>query len=615
MRTLVRRSFLLRLGLLALLAAFVGVIFANAMWLRGVRVDLTSDHLYSLSPGTQKIIEGLHRPVHLTLYFSRHATRDLPQLRSYEQRVRELLQEMVSRSHGRLHLSVVDPVPYSDDEDRALGGGLTAMPGGSNGERVFFGLAGRTASGTELSIPFFDPGQEAFLEYNITRLVYELDAPSKPRIGILSTLPIDGSAISGTPPWAVMRQLHQLFDVHMLDPNDPSQINDKLSVLMIVHPKNLSDDELYAIDQYVMHGGHLAVFVDPDAEMDALPVGSLAGTVAGSSSDLPRLFRAWGVEFDPNRVVLDRSLSLSISLGGNSAPVRDFAVLGLGAQELNHRDVITASLQNIDVSSSGYFELVRHTNSRLFPLVQTSGEAMPVSADRVRDTADPTELYKDYRPTGEHYVIAARLRGQFQSAFPNRTGPHHLDRMREPGQVILVADTDLLSDRLWVRRTPFLGEQLLSAFANNGDFVANILDNLGGSSALLSVRGHAISQRPFTRVQGLRRAADVKFHNREKALEDELAATEQELAKLQPDKSGTAAPDNKVKQQLEKALKRKLSIRRQLREVQHQLDAEIDTLGTRVKAFNILLMPLLVMLFGMLYGWLRQRRSGKRDAT
>ncbi|MBB6183813.1 GldG family protein [Oleiagrimonas soli] len=614
MRTLVRRSFLLRLGLVALAALFIAIVFSSTLWMRGVRVDLTSDHLYSLSPGTQQILDGLHRPVRLTLYFSRHATRDLPQLRSYEQRVRELLQEMVMRSHGRVHLSVVDPVPYSDDEDRALGAGLTAMPGGSNGERVFFGLAGRTASGVELSIPFFDPNQEAFLEYNITRLVYELDVPNKPRIGILSTLPIDGSAISGTQPWAVMRQLHQLFDVHMLDANDPSQINDKLSVLMIVHPKDLSDDELYAIDQYVMHGGHLAVFVDPDAEMDALPVGSLAGTAAGSSSNLPRLFRAWGVVYDPDRVVLDRARALTISLGDNSAPVRDFAVLGLGSRDLNHRDVITASLQNIDVSSSGYFELARNTDSRLFPLVQSSGEAMPVSADRVRDTADPTELYQDYRPTGEHYVIAARLRGQFQSAFPQRKGPGHLDRMAKPGQVILVADTDLLSDRLWVRRTPFLGEQLLSAFASNGDFVANILDNLGGSSALLSIRGRAISQRPFTRVQGLRRAADVKFHNREKALENELAATEQELAKLQPDKNA-AQPDQKVKVQLEKALKRKLSIRRQLRDVQHQLDAEIDALGMRVKAVNILLMPLLVMLFGLLYGLLRQRRSGKRNAT
>ncbi len=615
MARLVRRSFLLRLALFALAALFMTLVLVSGMWVRGAREDLTSDHLYSLSPGTVQILDKLHRPVRLTLYFSRHATRDLPQLRSYEQRVRELLQEMVMRSHGHVHLSVVDPVPYSDDEDRALGAGLTAMPGGSNGERVFFGLAGRTASGSELSIPFFDPGQEAFLEYNVARLIYELDAPRKPRVGIVSTLPIDGSPIGNTPPWAVMRQLHQLFDVQMLDPDNPSLISNKLDVLMLVHPRGLSDDELYAIDQYVMHGGHLVVFVDPEAEMDALPVGSITGSAAGTRSDLPRLFKAWGVVFDPDRVLLDRARAMSISLGGDSSPVRDFAVLGLGPQDLNHHDVITASLQNIDVSTSGYFELARHTTSRLVPLLQSSGEAMPTSAERVRDAADPTELYKDYKPTGEHYVIAARLRGRFRSAFPQRQGPGHLDRMAKPGDVVLVADTDLLSDRLWVRRTPFLGEHLLSAFANNGDFVANILDNLGGSSALLSIRGRAISQRPFTRVQALRRAADVKFRNREQALENELAATEQQLAKLQPEKGAASAPDTQVKQELEKALKRKLAIRRQLRDVQHQLDAEIDALGMRVKAVNILLVPLLVTLFGLFFSWRRQRRSGQRDAT
>jgi ABC-type uncharacterized transport system involved in gliding motility auxiliary subunit len=187
--------------------------------------------------------------------------------------------------------------------------------------------------------------------------------------------------------------------------------------------------------------------------------------------------------------------------------------------------------------------------------------------------------------------------------------------MKHSGEVVLVADTDLLSDRLWVRRTPFLGEQLLSAFANNGDFVANILDNLGGSSALLSIRGRAISQRPFTRVQALRRAADVKFRDKEKSLENELAATEQQLAKLQPAKAADAHPDAKAKKQLEQALKRKLSIRHQLREVQHQLNAEIDALGMRVKAFNLLFMPLLVMALGIAYGWRRQRRSGRKDGT
>jgi len=362
----------------------------------------------------------------------------------------------------------------------------------------------------------------------------------------------------------------------------------------------------------VLHGGHLVVFVDPDAEMDALPVGAVAGSVAGSHSDLPRLFNAWGVEFDPDEVVLDRSRALSIAMRSSSTPVRHPAMLGLTSDNINHHDVITASLRQIDVSSSGHFELAPHTDSRLEPLVQTSGDAMLVPSSRVRLTADPTALFENYQPSGEHYVIAARLRGVFHTAFPGLSGPDHLQQARKSNEIILVADTDILSNRMWVQPTPFLGETLLSAFAGNGDFIANIVDYLSGSSALISIRGRATSQRPFTRVEAMRRAADEKFRTKERALEQELIATEKRLAKLQPGKAGSTANDSEQRKALDRNLKRKLSIRKQLREVQHQLDAEIDALGTRLKLVNILLIPFLLMLIGIRYGTWRTRRARSR---
>lgn len=610
MRTATYRSLLAVLGLCVLAVAFVAAVVASSQWTRAPRIDLTEDGLYTLSPGTLKIIGHLRQPIRLTLYFSGHATRDLPKLRSYEQRVEEMLHEMVARARGRIQLEVVDPVPYSDNEDRAFGAGLTAMPGGSNGERVFFGLAGRNARGTQLSIPFFDPKEEAFLEYNITKLLYELNMTHKPRVDILSSLPIDGDPVTGTPPWAVMRQLHQLFDIHMLDASHVEHIDGQTRALLVIHPKDLPTAALFAIDQYVLHGGHLVVFVDPDAEMDARPVGAVAGSIAGSHSDLPRLFQAWGVQFDPRSVVLDRSRALSIALPGGTRPVRHPAMLGLTSDNINHHDVITASLRNIDVSTSGYFELERHTHSRLEPLVQTSGDAMVVPARRVRLTVDPTTLFENYQPSGEHYVIAARLRGVFHTAFPARDGPGDLQEATKSNEIILVADTDILSNRLWVQTTPFLGEQLLSAFADNGDFVANIVDYLSGSSALISIRGRATSQRPFTRVVAMRRAASEKFRTKEGALEKELIATEHRLAKLQPGKAGTEqAKDSNTRKELDRNLKRKLALRKQLREVQHQLNAEIDALGVRLKLVNIVLVPLLLMLLGIGYGTWRAHRA------
>jgi ABC-type uncharacterized transport system involved in gliding motility auxiliary subunit len=627
-RLSVNRRTVLIASLALLVLLFVALALASSRWLRGARVDLTADHLYTLTPGTLHIVDGLRRPLKLTLYFSEHATRDLPQLRSYQQRVREMLQEMVARAHGRIRLQVVDPVPYSDDEASAEGGGLTPANGGSNGERVFFGLVGSTlpgnaegeaedehAAGRTLAIPFFDPARETFLEYDIAKLLYELDEPNKPHIGLISSLPVNGNPVIGEPAWTVFRQLDQLFDVKTIDPADLKQVGADIQVLLLVHPKRLSDDAQYALDQYVLRGGHLVVFVDPDAELDTAPYVDSNGVTDDHNSDLPRLFAAWGVAYDPRQVVLDRSRALQIELAGSS--LNHPAMLGLGAQELNHSDVVTASLQRINVSTVGSFDLLPNATTRLLPLLQSSAEAEKVPAQRVLEaTSDPGMLLQNYKPDDVHYVIAARLRGTFTSAFPQRAATAgYLAHSAPNAEVILVADTDLLSDRLWVETQNFLGQPTLSAFANNGDFITNLADNLSGSSALLSIRGRSTSQRPFTRVRALQAAADQKFLVKKQELERELAETRRRLDELQPAKGGhSATASAEQKSEIEQFQQRRLAINKELRDVQHQLNAEIDALGLRLKFINIVLVPALLTLIGLLYGWRRNRRSRQRPS-
>jgi ABC-type uncharacterized transport system involved in gliding motility auxiliary subunit len=584
----------------------------SSMSLRTARMDLTADRVYTLTPGTQNIVDGLRKPLTLTLYFSEHATRDLPQLRSYEQRVHEMLREIAVRAHGRIRFRVIDPVPYSDDEDAAESYGLSPASGGSNGERVFFGLVGMSNAGDvpPQAIPFFDPARESFVEYDIAKLLYELGMPTKPRLGVISSLPVEGNLVIGEPAWAVVRQLDQLADVTNIDPDGLTHIDPSIKVLLLIHPKRLSDDALYAIDQYVLHGGHLVVYVDPDAEMDSAPLVDSHGVVDDHDSDLRRLFEAWGVDYDPAKVVLDRSQALTIELNGNS--ISHPAMLGLGAQDLNHDDVVTASLQRINFSTTGFFELAQDTRARLIPLVQTSDEAAIVPAQRVRDSAsDPTSLLENYEPTHERYVLAARLRDTFHTAFPERREKGHLAVANGPGEVVLVADTDLLSDRLWIDVQPLLGQQQLTPFANNGDFVANLVDNLGGSTALLSIRGRVNSQRPFTRVKALQAAADRKFLVKKRELENELYETQRRLAELQPAKGATGPTTATAEQrrEVEQYLQRKLAIGKELRDVQHQLNAEIDALGLRLKFINIVLVPGLVALLGLIYGWRRTRRA------
>jgi ABC-type uncharacterized transport system involved in gliding motility auxiliary subunit len=608
----IKRPMRLRLSLVAIVLLFLVVIVVSSLSLRTARVDLTSDRIYTLTPGTLEIVDGLRKPLTLTLYFSEHATRDLAQLRSYEQRVQEMLREIAVRAHGRIRFRVIDPVPYSDDDDAAESYGLSPASGGSNGERVFFGLVGVGApgDGQAQAIPFFDPAREAFVEYDIAKLLYELGTPQKPRLAVMSSLPVQGNPVIGEAPWTIIHQLEQMADVSTLDPDSTTHIDAGVTLLFLIHPKHLSDDAQYAIDQFVLRGGHLVVFVDPDSEMDTAPLIDPRGAVDDHDSDLPRLFAAWGVVYSPTQIVLDRSQALTIALNGNS--ISHPAMLGLGTQELNHDDVVTASLQRMNFSTAGFFELAQNTKARLIPLVQTSDEATVVPAQRVRDAVgDPGSLLDNYEPTHERYVLAARLRDTFHTAFPERNDKGHLKVASAPGEVLLVADTDLLSDRLWIDVQPLLGQQQLTPFANNGDFVANVVDNLGGSTALLSIRGRVNSQRPFTRVKALQAAADRKFLAKKRELENELYETQRRLAELQPAKGSNAAATatGEQRHEVEQYLQRKLAIGKELRDVQHQLNAEIDALGLWLKFINIVLVPGLVALVGLAYGWRRTRRS------
>ena len=599
LRGVVRRSLWLTLPVLA--AVYVLLVLGASRWLGTMRVDLTQDHLYTLSPGTRDILGHLEQPLDLTLYFSDRASHSLPQLRAYHQRVVNMLQEVVRQSHGRVHLSQIDPLPFSEEEDRATAAGLTSARAEGTSQPIFFGLAGHAANGGRTSvIPFFMLAKERFLEYDIAKLVYELSTAHKPRVAIYSGLPIWGDADAegnGTPPWTALQQVQQLFDVQRLDSASLAKLGADTTVLVLIQPSGLSEADVKAIDRYVQHGGRLLAFVDPDSEVGG-----------GEPSDLSTLFGAWGVSFDPRRVLLDRSRALQVQAPGSNARVYDPAVLGLTGEDFNRRDPVTRVLSLIDVSSAGFFQLLPQAAVRLDPLIQSTTDAMAVPASRVREALDPSPLYEGYQPQGEHYAIAVRLRGDLVPAFAAdaATGA------RKP-EVILVGDTDLLSDRLWVQQSPSQGQTLVSPFANNGDFFVNAVDDLAGPSDLIAIRGRAVDVRKFTRVDALRRQADEKFKTKQLQLQAELTDTEQHLAELKQAAHGRNRTEAQ-KGAVEQFMQRKLAIRTELRAVQRSLDADIERLSVLLKFIDILLMPIVVTLAGLLYGLLRIRRRRSEGA-
>jgi ABC-type uncharacterized transport system involved in gliding motility auxiliary subunit len=623
---------------LALVAlAFVVAVVASNAWLRGARLDLTENDLYTLGEGTQAVLEGIEEPINLYFFFSNEATAALPSLRAYATRVREMLEEFESSApDGKLVLNIVDPLPFSEEEDRAEQFGLSAANIGPAGEAVYFGLAGTNSIGTTDRIPFFqpDPRKEAFLEYDLARLVYNLANTDKTVVGLLTSAPVGGGFDPQTQqpsqPWVVVDQAKQVLEVRTL-PESVLAIEEDVDVLWIVHPSMLDDGTLYAIDQFVMRGGRALIFVDPQAEIlaGANPSGLPFGG-APSSSTLERLFDAWGVTFDTASVVTDNRYALSI--GGRFQPLRHIGLLGLDAAAMSQDDPITSGLSSVNLGVAGHFELAEGATAKLTPLLTSSVESEVMPADRFQFLPDPEELLNGFTPSGKTHVLAARLEGPLKSAFPDGAPPRDAGSQDEGGDdaidaaltgahlastenasLVLVADVDVLSDRLWVQTQNFLGQRLMTAFANNGDFVINALDNLSGSAALIGLRSRATYTRPFTTVEELRRRADLEFRATEDRLEAELTQTEQRLGELQAARSDgnslLMSPEQQA--ELQRFLDEQVRIRQELRAVRRNLDADIDRLGTWLKAINIALVPVLLTIFALGVVVVRRRRKAR----
>ena len=608
-------------NLVVLALLFIAAVLLSGLLLRGARLDLTENRLYTLSEGTRNIIESIDEPIHLYFFYSQTTARAIPGLDTYATRVRELLEEIAARSGGKVILETIDPLPFSEAEDRAAGYGLTAVPIGASGDTLYFGLAGSNATDGQVTIPMFQPDKETFLEYDVAKLISSLATDKRPVVGILSSLEMgpgfDAQTRSVRNGWVIDEQLRQLFDVRKVDAGI-GMIDDAIDLLLVVHPKNLSDDALYAIDQFVLRGGRLMVFVDPDAEADVGEAGADPATamMQSRSSDLARLFEAWGVRYDPSRVVLDANLALHTQSSADARPERHLAVLGLRQPQLNQDDVVSAQLETVNLSSSGHFELSEDASTTMEALAQSSDNASTVGADRLRFLPDPRSLFDDFTPTGEYYVLAARLTGPITSAFPERAGDGHVAESEADANIVLFADTDLLNDRLWVQVQNFFGQRLFNAFANNGDFVINAVDNLIGSSDLIAVRTRATSARPFTTVDELKRRADDRFRSKEQELQAELSDTENKLQELESSKGegSEAILSDAQRAEIERFRNEKLRVRKELRQVRRQLDADIEALGARLKFINIIGVPLLVTLFAIGFAWWRARQRRLRQS-
>ncbi len=607
-------------GLLILAILFVLVNMVSGNLFKSSRIDLTEDKLYTLSSGTLNILKDIQEPVTLHYFFSDQASQEIPQLRIYANRVRELLQEYAQLSNGKITLHVIDPISYSEEEDQAAEFGLQGVPTGPVGNIIYFGLAGSNSVGEFELIPFFQPNKEQFLEYDVTKLIYTLINTKKPVVGLMSKVPMFSSFDIETQkirdPWVITTQLQQLFDVKSIDFSE-TELDEYIELLMLVHPKDLSKETLYAIDQYVMNGGNLIVYVDPYAEAD-VPLANTDSPIEAAgvrSSNLNLLFDAWGIDYSPAYVVGDRKYALTVDVG-NGQQERHYAILGLDKEAFQEGDVTTSSLDFITVAMAGSVKAKDGADVTFEPLIHSSNEAMHFESSKFRFLPKVSSLSENYTPTDEEYVIAGRFQMQPDSAFPEGApegmtdSESHVAKAADTVNVIVVTDVDMLTDRMWVKVQDFLGQKITDAWASNGDFAVNAVDNLLGSSDLISVRGRATATKPFTRVEQLRREADDQFRAQEQILQNKLRSAEQKIAQLQSqrdDQSSTIlSPEQSA--EIQRFQAEKLQVRKELRKVRHELDKNIQSLGSWLKAINIGLMPIILTILALVLSALRIKK-------
>lgn len=602
---------------LVILPVFFIIVMIVINQLSGYRADLTSEKLFTLSKGTKNIIQKIDEPIKLTYFFSEKASKDIPQVRTYAKRVEEFLQTYVDYSEGKIVFEKVDPEAFSEAEDQAAQYGLQSFPIDELGTKIYFGLAGTNAVDGQEIIPFFQPDKENTLEYDISKFIYSLSQPEKSIVGIMSSLPIFGGGFNPLnqnmqQAWYFIDQLEAQFDVRELA-TDLETIEEGIGTLIVVHPAGLPDNTLYAIDQFVLRGGNLLTFVDPLLESGGNSM-AMSGKKPPQNSSLGKLFDAWGVEFDNNQVITDKKNALTVRMRMDSRPMMHVAMLSIKDNNLNQDDITTKELNNLHVRTAGVLRHKEGSKLAFTPLATTSKTTMLYPSAKVKDIQSPDQLLADFKTSESAEVIAARLHGNVGSAFtanPDKDSKAvHLTESKEPINVIVVADVDMLADDMWVRLQNFLGYRIPQLIASNGDFVVNSVDNLSGSNDLIGIRSQGIYNRPFVKVQALQLLAEDKFRAKERELRARLEATEEKLRQMQKtrENSQSLVLTEEQKQALIDFKEEKLRIRKELRNVQHALNKDIENLGTTLKVINIGVTPLSVLFLALFVRAVRLRK-------
>ncbi|WP_319524268.1 Gldg family protein [uncultured Desulfosarcina sp.] len=589
-----------------------------------LRWDATEDNLYSLSEGTRTILSDLDQDVVIKVFYSKNVVNAPSSIKTFAQRVIDFLSEYEHYGKGKVTVEIYDPKPDSDEEEWAVTYGMKSiqLP---TGENLYLGLVAMAAD-REAAIPFIDPTKETQLEYDLTRIISRVQTAKRLKIAVYSGLPVFGQPAmnmgmmpqGGSEPWFFIEELKKSYDLVQLQSNADS-IDAETDLLLLFHPKNMSEAMMFAVDQYVLGGGNLMVFADPLSLMDDPRMG-------GGGSIPEKLFKTWGISVETGKAVADYTYATRLRNRENQVEENPLW-LSAPASAFNTDNLITANLESMLLPVAGAIDVLPDSPAAVEPLLQTSTNNTTV--DAFMHNMDVETLRRDFKPSGTVRNLAVRISGYFKTAFPdgkpaasNKEGeasaetdlgelPAVLKESRKDAVIVVVADSDLLYDGYYLSRQNLLGFTISNIFNDNLNFLLNGCEMLTGNPALIGIRSRGTFERPFTRVQELERKAQDRWLDQEQALVRQVEATNEKLHLLEQQKGAgqQAILSEEQEQEIHRFQEEKLKINKELKTVRRNLRADIERLGSTVKFVNIFLVPLLIGIGGVVYAITRRRKA------
>ncbi len=599
----IKSKSVIKLSILLSIIIFFSINIITNNMLGYSRIDFTENKLYSLSEGTKKLLKNLDEPIHLRLFISSNLVKDVPQFSTYANRVETILKTYSNISNGKITIETIDPKPFSDEEDRAVGMGINPFNATEMSDSLYFGLAATNSTNGQKNIPMFSPERETFLEYDLTSLISELSQTKKPIVSIIDNLGLGADGRVGKPEQQILKQMKEMFKVEMVN-ESANELDKDTKILMVIHPKFLSDETLYMIDQWVLNGGATLIFLDPYAETELSRQQGMPPM--NPRSDLKKLLDTWGIKFDNKQAVLDSEFGFRIArkINGRDVQVTNYPWLNIRGEGLNKNDSTLSNLSTIVMTTAGSLQDT-NKNPILEPIIRSSKKSGVGDAQRAGNPeGDPRDLLSNIKSDNENYTLAGWIKANLNSSFINSDDKKddQLMKSKNKSNVLIVTDADMLMDRNWLTQR--------GAFANNGDFVLNIVEKMIGGNALSDLRGKSTSWRPFEKIIELEKIAEEKFLIEEQMLAKKLEGMEDKIRNLtqNSDKDTDVLSPETIKA-IDGFKTEMMATRSQLRNVKFDLRRDVDLLKKWIISINVAILPIAFAAVSLIISLRRKRKA------